>query len=71
MLNSIVGPIFMFIASQTEFQSNWHETLQLHQELAAAICAGNVAGAVKSIEEQLANSYQLSVRAFEFSAVRE
>jgi DNA-binding GntR family transcriptional regulator len=65
MLNSIVGPIFMFIAGQTEFQTNWHETLQLHQELADAICAGDAVQAVKSIEEQLANSYQLSLRAFE------
>lgn len=65
MLNSIVGPIFMFIASQTEFQTNWHETLQLHQELADAICAGDGPQAVKSIEEQLDNSYQLSLRAFE------
>ncbi|HMN28667.1 MAG TPA: GntR family transcriptional regulator [Caldilineaceae bacterium] len=68
MLNSIVGPIFMFIANQTEVRSNWHETLQMHQELAAAICAGNVARAVASIEEQLRYSCQLSLRAFEQTA---
>jgi hypothetical protein len=65
MLHSIIGPIFMFIASQTEFQSNWHETLQLHTALADAICAGEVAHAVQSIEEQLNNSLQLSLRVFE------
>jgi DNA-binding GntR family transcriptional regulator len=65
MLNSIVGPIFMFIAGQTEFQTNWHETLQLHQELADAICTGDGPGAVKSIEEQLSNSYALSLRVFD------
>jgi DNA-binding GntR family transcriptional regulator len=65
MLNSIVGPIFMFIASHTEFQTNWHETLQMHEELASAICAGHPDHAVKSIEEQLENSRQLSLRVFE------
>jgi DNA-binding GntR family transcriptional regulator len=64
MLNSIVGPIFMFIASHTEFQTNWHETLQMHEDLANAICAGNPARAVQSIEEQLENSRQLSLRVF-------
>jgi DNA-binding GntR family transcriptional regulator len=65
MLNSIVGPIFMFIAGQTEFQTNWRETLQLHQELADAICAGDGPRAVQSIEDQLANSYALSLRVFD------
>jgi len=64
MLNSIVGPIFMFIASHTEFQTNWHETLHMHEELADAICAGDATRAVKSIEDQLENSRQLSLRVF-------
>ncbi len=64
MLHSIVGPIFMFIASHTEFQTNWHETLQMHEALTSAICAGDAARAVKSIEEQLENSRQLSLRIF-------
>ena len=65
MLNSIVGPIFMFISIHTEFQPDWQETLQLHEELAAAICAGDPEQAVRSIEAQLANSVQLSLRIFE------
>lgn len=64
MLHSIVGPIFMFIASHTEFQTNWHETLQMHEALTSAICAGDADRAVKSIEEQLENSRQLSLRIF-------
>lgn len=64
MLNSIIGPVFMFIASQTEFQLNWDETLQLHQELADAICAGDAEGAAQSIERQLGNSLHLSQRVF-------
>lgn len=65
MLNSIIGPIFMFIASHTEFQMNWHETLQLHEELAHALIAGNGTLAMQSIEVQLQQSMQLSLRVFE------
>lgn len=65
MLNSIIGPIFMFIASHTEFQMNWHETLQMHEELANALVAGNGERAVQSIEVQLQQSFQLSLRVFE------
>jgi DNA-binding GntR family transcriptional regulator len=63
MLNSISGPIFMFISSQTEFVSNWRETLQGHQEFAEAICAGDAPRAVRSIEMQLRYSLELSLRA--------
>jgi DNA-binding FadR family transcriptional regulator len=55
----------MFIASQPQFQTDWHETLQLHEDLANAICAGDVAWAVRSITDQLKNSLQLSLRGFE------
>ncbi len=65
MLHSIVGPIFMFIASHTDSQSDWHETLQFHSDLAEAICAGDSARAVQSIKEQLENSLELSLRVFE------
>jgi DNA-binding GntR family transcriptional regulator len=64
MLNSIVGPIFMFISSQTDFQTNWQETYRMHQELADAICAGDVEQAVRSIEAQMQNSMGLSYRVF-------
>lgn len=65
MLNSIIGPIFMFMASQTAFQFNWGETLQMHQELIDAICAGDEQRAVRSIDEQLHYSLALSLRAFD------
>ena len=64
LLGSIVGPIFMFIASHTEFQTKWQETHQLHEELADAICAGDAERAVRSIEAQMENSVQLSHRIF-------
>jgi DNA-binding GntR family transcriptional regulator len=64
MLNSIVGPVFMFISSQPDFQTNWQETHQMHQELADAICAGDAEQAVRSIEAQMQNSVDLSYRVF-------
>lgn len=64
MLNSIVGPIFMFISSQPDFQTNWQETYQMHLELADAICAGDAPQAVRSIESQMDNSVTLSHRVF-------
>ncbi|MCC9074992.1 GntR family transcriptional regulator [Litorilinea aerophila] len=64
MLHSITGPIFLFIATHTEFQTDWTETLQLHEELADAICAGNPKQAAQSMREQLENSLQLSLRVF-------
>jgi len=65
MLNSITGPIFLFISSHTEFQRNWHETLHMHTELTDAICAGAVVEAIQSIEQQLNNSLDLSEKVFD------
>lgn len=65
MLHSIIGPIFMFIASHTDSQTDWHETLQFHKDLAAAICDGDAVRAQQSIKEQLENSLELSLRVFE------
>ena len=65
MLNSILGPIFMFMSSQTDYQLDWNETLQLHEELTTYICAGQVDDAVQSIHAQLANSLRLSLQVFE------
>lgn len=65
MLNSITGPIFLFISSHTEFQGNWEQTLHFHQELTDLICRGDVDAAVQSIETQLSNSLELSQQVFE------
>jgi hypothetical protein len=45
--------------------TNWHETWQLHQELAEALCAGDGVRAQYSIEEQMKISLQLSLRVFD------
>lgn len=65
MLDSILGPIFMFISSHTGYQLDWNETLQMHEELTAHICAGRAEEAVQSITAQLANSLRLSLEVFE------
>ncbi len=65
MLNSILGPIFMFIASHTDYQPDWYETLQMHEELTAHLCAGRADQAVQSIRAQLTNSLRLSLEVFE------
>ncbi len=65
MLNSIIGPIFMFLGSQSVFQSTWNETLIMHQELCEAVCAGDIDRAVQSIDSQLQYSLHLSLQALE------
>jgi DNA-binding GntR family transcriptional regulator len=65
MLNSILGPIFMFISKHTAYQPDWNETLQLHEELTEFICAGEVEQAVQSIRAQLGTSLRLSIEVFE------
>jgi DNA-binding GntR family transcriptional regulator len=61
-LNSIVGPIFMFMASQIEVKDNWLQTYQLHTELVQFICAGDAERAVQSIEAHIQTSVELSHR---------
>jgi DNA-binding GntR family transcriptional regulator len=65
MLNSIIGPIFMFMASQTDFQYTWEKTLQMHRELTEAICDGDVDRAVCSMDAQLQYSLELTLCAYE------
>lgn len=65
MLNSIIGPIFMFLASQTDFHYNWDETLEMHRELTEAVCDGDLVRAVRSIDEQLQYSVELTLRAYQ------
>ncbi len=65
MLHSVIGQIFMFIASHADVQTDWQETFYLHEELADAICTGDCERAVQSIQGQLENSLQLSLRVFE------
>jgi DNA-binding GntR family transcriptional regulator len=59
-LDSMVGPIFMFVAWHAE-RFSWQETLDLHENLVAAICSGDGNAAEQSIECHLQNALQRSL----------
>ena len=54
-LHSMIGPMFMFMASAAEYY-DWQETLELHRDLVRCINAGDRAAAQLSIERHMANS---------------
>lgn len=60
MLKSMVGPIFMFMATNAEYYP-WKETVELHQELVAAINSGDTCRSVKSIERHINSALHLSL----------
>ena len=64
MLHSMTGPIFMFISSQTQVKENWPETLALHEALVQAICAGDTAAALRSVEAHMQRSLELALEVF-------
>lgn len=63
VFNSMIGPIFMFIANNAE-HFNWNETLQLHEELVNSINSGNSVLAGESISRHLDNALRRSVSIF-------
>ena len=65
MLNSMIGPIFMFIASQARMIEDWQESLRLHEQLVEMIRTKDVAGAVQSIEAHVQHSFDLSLSVFQ------
>ena len=64
MLSSMVGPIFLFMSTQTRFHENWRETLDLHTALAKAICDQNLDAALRNIEEHMQASLELALMVF-------
>ena len=64
MLNAMIGPIFMFIASQATISEDWEESLRLHEQLVTRISAKDGRAAVQSIEAHLQHSLELSLRTF-------
>ncbi len=60
-LNSMIGPIFMFVAGNAG-AFDWNETVGLHQDLIAAINAGDVPVAVSSIEDHIASALHRSLK---------
>lgn len=64
MLNSMIGPIFMFIASQAPIVDDRHESLRLHEQLLETIRGRDLAAAIKSIEAHMAHSLALAISGF-------
>ena len=60
-LAAMVGPIFLFVGSNAQHY-DWSETLELHRELISSINAGDVQAAVASIERNIENGLQRSLR---------
>jgi DNA-binding GntR family transcriptional regulator len=65
MLHAMIGPIFMFIATQTRVQENWRETLELHEALCRAIGDRDTPGALHWIEAHMQRSLALAVEVFQ------
>ncbi len=61
VLNSMVGPIFMFVSWHSE-KFDWEVTLDLHEDLVNHINAGDAEAAVISIERHLDNALSRSLR---------
>ena len=64
MLSSMIGPIFMFVANNAG-AFDWHETLALHEEMAASVIACDAQLAAQSIERHLDNALQRSLKVFQ------
>jgi DNA-binding GntR family transcriptional regulator len=62
-LNSMIGPMFMFIANNAD-HFDWGETLHLHEDLVNSINSGNPVLAGESIARHLDNALRRSMRAF-------
>lgn len=60
-LNSMVGPIFMFVTWHAD-KFDWDVTLHLHEDLLNQIKAGDATSAVVSIERHLDNALSRSLR---------
>lgn len=60
VLNSMIGPIFMFIANNAE-HFDWNETLHLHEDLVNSINSGNPVQAGESIARHLDNALHRSI----------
>lgn len=64
-LNSIIGPIFMFMAHQTEVKDSWIQTYQLHKDLVELICNQEVELASESMDRHIGLSLDLSHKVFD------
>ena len=61
VLHGMIGPIFMFIASQARLAEDWQEALRLHEQLAGALAHQDLSAALNSIEAHLNHSLALAL----------
>lgn len=64
MLDSMVGPIFMFIANNAEVY-DWSATLDCHQEMVDSIYAGDTDRAVESMDCHIRQALERSLKVFQ------
>jgi DNA-binding GntR family transcriptional regulator len=65
MLHSIVGPIFLVIASQTRVNEDWQETFALHHTLLEAMLARDTPLALKVMGDHMRHSQELALAILE------
>ena len=63
MLNVLVGPIFLFIATHTKYV-DWHEILEMHEALVTCINAGDVDSAIRAMERNIELGLHYSLKLF-------
>jgi DNA-binding GntR family transcriptional regulator len=67
ILYSMIGPIFLFIASQAHISEDWKVSLRLHEQLVATIVTKDTQAAQRSIETHLQHSLELALSAFKIA----
>ena len=61
MLESMIGPIFIFVSSQVRIHEDWERTYELHRDLVEAINQGNLAEALHQMDIHLESSLGLTL----------
>jgi DNA-binding GntR family transcriptional regulator len=64
MLHTMIGPIFVLIASQTNIQHDWDAVFQLHSTLVEKICLADAPAAIDAMQQHNSDSLAWSLTAF-------
>ncbi len=65
MLHTMIGPIFVLIAIQTNIQHDWDAVFNLHSALVETICLGDAPAAIAAMQQHNADSLAWSLTAFD------
>jgi DNA-binding GntR family transcriptional regulator len=63
MLRTMIGPIFVLIASQTQIQHDWDAVFKLHSTLVEKIILGDASAAIEAMQQHNADSLAWSLAA--------